>query len=99
MDDLAGTAHRRYGSMPNMTWVVDRGGRIAYKANWTSAANVEDFLVRFLAGRANRSRGARAVYETEQLEFRNVDREEFNKRLSRNGPRAVTEFANAMKFM
>jgi hypothetical protein len=97
VDDLAGSAHRRYGAMPNMTWVISRGGRVAYKANWTSAANVEDFLVRFLAGPASRSRGVRALYETEQLEFRTVDREEFNKRLALNGPRAVTEFDRAMK--
>src|SRR6266851_3016023 len=46
VDDLSGTVHRRYGAMPNMTWVIDRGGRVAYKANWTSAANVEAFLAR-----------------------------------------------------
>lgn len=97
VDDLAGGAHRRYGSMPNMTWVIERGGRVAYKANWTSATNVEDFLARFLGGRADRSRGASARYETEQLEFRQVDREQFSQRLARNGPRAVTEYGNAMK--
>jgi len=42
VDDLAVTVHRAYGLMPNMTWVIDRGG-VAYKANWTSAANVEAF--------------------------------------------------------
>src|SRR5690349_14673292 len=35
VDDLAGTVHRGYGLMPNMTWVIGRGGRIAYKAGWT----------------------------------------------------------------
>ena len=98
VDDLAGSAHRRYGSMPNMTWVINRGGRVAYKANWTSAANMEAFLTRFLAAGAQRPRGAAmAVYETEQLEFRQVDREEFNKRLLRNGPRAVEEFGRAQR--
>jgi hypothetical protein len=28
IDDLAGTAHRTFGAMPNMTWVIGRGGRI-----------------------------------------------------------------------
>jgi len=98
VDDLVGSAHRRYGCMPNMTWVIDRGGRVAYKANWTSAANVEAFLVRFLAAAADRPRGrALAVYETEQLEFRQVDREAFTKRLLRNGPRAAEEFAAAQR--
>jgi hypothetical protein len=99
VDDLTGTVHRRYGVMPNMTWVIDRGGRIAYKANWTNAANVEAFLVRYLAGKADRSRGVAVLYETEQLEFRQVDREEFNRGLLRNGPRAVTEFKRGMELM
>jgi hypothetical protein len=98
VDDLAGRAHRRYGTMPNMTWVIDRGGRVAYKANWTSAANVEAFLTRFLAATADRPRGtALARYETEQLEFRQVDRERFTKRLMRNGPRAAEEFSRAQR--
>ncbi len=98
VDDLAGSVHRRYGSMPNMTWVIGRGGRVAYKANWTSAANVEAFLVRFLAAGTERPRGAAlAVYETEQLEFRQVDREKFTKRLLRNGPRAAEEFSKAQQ--
>lgn len=98
VDDLNGTVHRRYGSMPNMTWVIDRGGRIAYRANWTNAGNVEAFLTRYLAARADRSRGPSVRYETEQLEFRQGNREEFYRRLRRNGPRAVTEFDNAAKF-
>lgn len=98
VDDLAGSAHRRYGSMPNMTWVIDQGGRVAFKANWTSAANVEAFLARFLAASTGRQRGAApAPYETEQLEFRQVDREKFTKRLLRNGPRAAEEFSRAQR--
>jgi hypothetical protein len=49
----------------NMTWVIGRGGRVAYKANWTSAANVEAFLIRFLAARAKHPPATTAVmYET-----------------------------------
>lgn len=97
VDDLTGTVHRRYGSMPNMCWVIDRGGRVVYRANWTNGANVEAFVIRYLAARADRSRGAPSFYETQQLEIRPVDREAFNQGLLRNGPRAVTEFSNAMK--
>jgi hypothetical protein len=96
VDDLAGTVHHAYGLMPNMTWVIDRGGRVAYKANWTSAANMEAFLGRFLAARGPRPAGAVPVmYETEQIEFRRTDRGRFTERLKRNGPRAVAEFDRA----
>jgi hypothetical protein len=30
VDDLDGTVHRAYGLMPNMTWVIGRGGRVPY---------------------------------------------------------------------
>jgi hypothetical protein len=81
-----------------MTWVIGRGGRVAYKANWTSAANVEAFLDRFLAGRAGHLPGTSAVmYETQQAEFRYPDRQRFMQHLARNGPRAVAEFEKAQQ--
>lgn len=99
VDDLAGTGHRAYGGLPNMTWVVARGGRLVYKANWTSAANVEAFVTRFGESRAGRSPGATfAMYETEQIEFRPQDRAAFYERLGRNGPRAYEEFKRAEGF-
>jgi hypothetical protein len=98
VDDLTGIVHRAYGLMPNMTWVIDRGGRVAYKANWTSAANVEAFLTRFLAASGGHSAGTTPVmYETQQAEFRYPDRQRFIQHLLRNGPRAVTEFEKAQK--
>ncbi len=96
VDDLAGTAHRAYGLLPNMTWVVGRSGRILYKADWTSARNLEAFLERHEQGRRRRpASGAVAAYVTEQIEHRDVDREAFYERLRRNGPRAYEEFKRA----
>jgi hypothetical protein len=96
VDDLDGTAHRAYGLMPNMTWVIGRGGRIVYRADWTSAANVEAFLERYEAGRSRRPpSGAVAPYLSEQIEYRDVDREAFYDRLRRNGPRSYDEFKHA----
>lgn len=97
VDDLAGTGHTAYGLLPNMTWVLTRGGRIAYKADWTNAAAVQAFLVRFLEFRDRRGPGtAIAPYQTEQLEYRHVDREAFYRHLAeRNGPRALEEFHEA----
>jgi hypothetical protein len=98
VDDLDGTVHRAYGLMPNMTWVIGRDGRVAYKANWTSAANVEAFLGRFLAARGEHPPGTVPVmYETQQAEFRYPDRKRFTERLLRNGPRAVAEFEKAQE--
>ncbi len=96
LDDLSGTAHRAYGLLPNMTWVIGRGGRILYRADWTSAANVEAFLERYEAGRGRRPpSGGVSPYYTEQIEFRDVDREAFYDHLRRNGPRSYDEFKRA----
>lgn len=96
MDDLKGTAHHAYGLLPNMNWVVGRAGRILYKSDWTSAANVEAFLNRYESGRTRRpAGGAVSPYLTEQVEFRDLDREAFYQRLRRNGPRAYEEFKRA----
>jgi hypothetical protein len=99
VDDLAGTGHLAYGGLPNMTWVIGRGGRVLYKANWTSAANVEAFVSRFEQWRAERAPGATlTMYETEQIEFRRQDQAAFYQRLRRNGPRAHDEFKRAEEF-
>jgi hypothetical protein len=82
-----------------MTWVLARGGRIFYKANWTSAANVEGFVARNEQWRAGRAPGAvLTMYETEQIEFRRQDQQAFYDRLRRNGPRAYDEFKQAEEF-
>jgi hypothetical protein len=96
IDDVKGTAHHAYGLLPNMSWVIGRGGRIIYKSDWTSAANVEAFLTRYEAGRNRRpATGTVGPYLTEQMEFRDVDREAFYERLRRNGPRSYDEFKRA----
>jgi hypothetical protein len=91
VDDVEGTVHSAYGRMPNMSWVLDRGGTILYKAEWTSAARVDDFLERRLAQRT----GMTTPFHTEQLELRTVDRDAFYRGLQRNGPHAFTEFKRA----
>jgi hypothetical protein len=100
VDDLKGTAHRAFGLLPNMTWAVDRGERIVYKAEWTSAANVEAFVARHRDRRASRRPGAAlSPYRTEQLELRDVDSEAFYRHLEEhNGPRALTEFHAAERY-
>ena len=71
---------------------------MAYKANWTSAANVEGFLGRFLGARGQHPAGAAPVmYETQQIEFRHTDRNRFTEHLLRNGPRAMREFEKAQE--
>jgi hypothetical protein len=84
--------HTAYGLMPNMSWVLARGGMILYKATWTSAARIADFLARH---RSQPSGLGHASFHTEQLELRGRDGDAFQRGLERNGARAVSEFARA----
>ena len=84
--------HTAYGLMPNMSWVLGRGGTILYKAMWTSADRIGEFLDR---QRAHGFGFAHAPFQTEQLELRQRDEHAFQRGLERNGPRAVAEFARA----
>jgi hypothetical protein len=92
IDDLDGTVHTAYGLMPNMSWVLGRGGTILYKAMWTSAARIGEFLER---QQGQPSGLAYAPFHTEQLELRRRDGDAFQHGLERNGPRSVSEFAQA----
>ncbi len=88
VDDLDGTVHRAYGLLPNMSWVLDRGGTILYKAMWTSAVHIGEFLER------PPGRNAGTFY-VEQVAPVGRDRAAFQRGLERNGPRAATEFGHA----
>jgi hypothetical protein len=84
--------HHAYGLLPNMSWVLDRGGTILYKAMWTSAARIGEFLAR---RQAQADGAAAGTFYAEQLEPLVRDRDAFRRGLQRNGPRAGTEFARA----
>jgi hypothetical protein len=92
VDDVEGTVHHAYGLLPNMSWVLGRGGAILYKAMWTSAADVGAFLERREARPAGPIAG---TFYAEQLAPVARDRAAFYDGLERNGPKAVTEFARA----
>ena len=44
VDALDGDAHRKYGGVSNMCWVIDHTGRVVYKGGWTIAADVQPVL-------------------------------------------------------
>ena len=76
-----------------MTWVIDRGGIIVYKAGWSNAGNIEAFIQRYYDARRERRPGAQlASYYTEQVELRALDPEAFDVRLQRYGRRAVEQW-------
>jgi peroxiredoxin len=50
IDDLAGTAHRRYGAMPNTVHLIDADGIVTFRAMWNDPPAVEAALHKVLVG-------------------------------------------------
>jgi hypothetical protein len=44
VDGMDEAVHRQYGSLPNMVYVIDKTGKIAYKATWTLAEELDQIL-------------------------------------------------------
>lgn len=98
VDALDGSLHRLLGAMPNMVWIVLRGGTIAYKAAWTAPDDVRRAAEEIARIPELRRRGGRlAPIWTERLGYRVVDQAAFMRGLERNGPKAVAEFADFMR--
>ena len=92
LDDVDGTAHRGYGLLPNMTWIMSRGGLILYKGAWTGPADIEDALLAGLDGRARRQQDHLVPFYSERLAWRASDDAKFRAGLERAGPQAVADF-------
>ena len=92
VDDLDGTAHRAFHPLPNMTYVMSRGGMIAYKAGWTDPDDVARFMEHTLDRLEARRAGEVLPMITEQIAWRRRDDEGFRRGLERSGPQATEDF-------
>lgn len=77
IDDLEGSAHRAYGLLPNMTWIIGRGGFIHYKAAWTSPADVANALETVLDFQANRAKQQWIPFYSERSAWSSRDQVRF----------------------
>ncbi len=97
LDDLEGTAHHAYGLLPNMTWIMGRGGLIHYKSAWTSAADAANALDGVLDFQANRAKNQWALFYSERSAWSTRDMKLFKAGLERTGPQAVADFDRMLK--
>lgn len=97
LDDLQGTAHRAYGLLPNMTWIVGRGGMIHYKSAWTSESDVADALENVLDFQASRAKNQWVAFYSERSAWSTRDQALFKAGLERNGPQAVSDYQRMLE--
>lgn len=67
IDDLDGPVHRLYGGMPNMSWIVDHAGIVAYKAAWTSEIDLRSGLEEVLRHRELKREGGTSLFYRESM--------------------------------
>lgn len=92
LDDLGGTCHAGWGLLPNMTWILGRGGLILYKAMWTDAGDVEHALQDALEHWERRKPDGLRSFYSERLGWRPDATEGFRAGLRRAGPQALRDF-------
>jgi len=98
VDDLDGPLHTAYGLLPNMTYIINPRGQIAFRSNWTDAHTTDTAISYLLSEGENRREGVRsAPFYAEFLGHRAIDRPAFMEGLYKAGPRAVEEFIHATK--
>ena len=59
VDDLQGTAHMAYGALPNMIYIIDKSGKIVYKAMWTDHEEIASVLNNLALADQLQARGLR----------------------------------------
>lgn len=98
VDDLAGTGHRLYGTLPNMAYLIGRGGKILFRSDWTDPPAIEAALNYVLDSRARRREGLRlAPFYAELVGYRWRDEEKFQEGLARAGRQAVEDYAQVIR--
>ena len=98
VDDVAGTAHRAFGRIPNMTYILGPSNRVVFRSDWTDPATVRTALEYLLRVRRHRREGLRLAPFFAEIEgARWVDQAAFDAGLALTGPRAVAEFREAQR--
>jgi hypothetical protein len=92
LDDLGGTIHRAFGMLPNMAWIIGRGGFVYYKANWTSPTDIETALEMAIKNQVLRAKEGLMPYYSERLAWRVDDPEAFHRGLVRTGQQAIDDY-------
>lgn len=67
VDDLEGAVHRVYGGMPNMSWIVDHAGIVAYKAAWTSEIDLRAASGEVLRHKELKREGGTSLFYRESM--------------------------------
>ncbi len=95
IDDLEGSVHRAYGAQPNMLYLIDKKGRVAFRALWAEEVALRRSLTQLL----DRERKGQENVVGENLRIvlpMLHGMSEIPRVLGRAGPQAVEDYQNVL---
>jgi thiol-disulfide isomerase/thioredoxin len=97
VDDLDGHAHRKYGKMPNSTYLIDKSGRVAFRSLWTKASLSGEALEELLEMQGRRGDKHATVHGGESrampMTYAILNS---HRALDRGGQKAIREFREGL---
>lgn len=97
VDSLDGQVHRRYGKMPNSTYLIDQTGHIAFRALWTKDSVIEEALEELLSAQERNHDEAVIVRDGESrampMTYAILNS---HRALERGGHKAIREFREGL---
>ncbi len=97
VDKLEGKVHRQYGGWPNSTYLIDKSGRVAFRAVWTRPSVIEEALEELLENQEESGEEHAVVRGGEDRALpRRYGMLHARRAVERGGPRAVRDFKEAM---
>jgi hypothetical protein len=96
VDDLKGSAHRKYGKLPNPTNVIAKSGRVAFRSLWTRASILEEALDELLAAQRHGNEHAIVRGGQDSSIPSGYAMLHAYRALERGGPRSIREFQREM---
>ncbi len=98
VDDLVGTGHKLYGMLPNMTYLIGRGGKVLFRADWSDPPTIRTAVDYVLASRARRREGMQlAPFYAEFVGYRWHDPKQAKKIMKRAGTKAIEDYERAQQ--
>ncbi|HSM85096.1 MAG TPA: deiodinase-like protein [Candidatus Limnocylindrales bacterium] len=97
VDDLRGSIHRKYSRMPNPAFLIDRSGRVAFRAMWAKPAQLESAIEELLELQEERGVDHVVVSGGQDLSMPLPYRVLYSYRaLERGGEESLSDFRSAL---
>lgn len=97
VDDLAGTAHKAYGLLPNMVYLIHREGFVVYKSDWTDSRELDGMCESLIRLDNMKARQVPVIRKgvSERVHWIPMDSAHRERIYRRSGEKAIKDYVNA----